>query len=71
MDGMKIISMEEYKKLLDSTIELYKINEIVVDLKEDVQTKNDIIEDLKRQNSELMNNKIDIAHLTTVSSRIQ
>lgn len=64
MNNIKQISMEEYKTLLESTIELYKAKEKIRTLESKIKKRDDWIEILKRKRN---TGQMDNSNLTPVS----
>lgn len=61
--NLKHISIEEYKRLVDCTIELYKANQQIKKLNIKIEKMDSLIEKLKKQNAD----KTEHSHLTQVS----
>lgn len=62
-NNLKHISIEEYKRLVDCSIELYKANQQIKKLNIKIEKMDGLIEKLKRENAE----KTELPHLTQVS----
>lgn len=62
--NMKVISMEEYRRLYDCSIELYKASKMIDKFNAIIQDKNIMIEKLKE------NSKTKHARLSSVSTQI-